>query len=51
MRYIIPSFLFILQVDMKNVKGPDGIWVVLWTDKGEMVDAKMKHFLILDKDE
>ena len=44
MRYIVSSFLFILQVDMKNIKEADGIWVVLWTDKGEMVDAENEAF-------
>ena len=44
MRYIVSSFLFILQVDRKNIKEADGIWVGLWTDKGEMVDVKKEAF-------
>ena len=44
MRYIVSSFLFILRVYGKNIKEADGIWVVRWTDKGEMVDANNEAF-------
>ena len=40
MRYIVSSFLFILQVDRKDIKEADVIGAVLWSERGEMVDAK-----------
>ena len=51
MRYIVSSFLFILQVDRKDIKEADGIGAVLWTDRGEMMDAENETFSDLDKDE
>ena len=40
MRYIVSSFLFNLQIDKKDIKEANVNGAILWSDMGEMVNAK-----------
>ena len=51
MTYIVSSSLFNLQVEGKDIKEADVKGADLWSDMARWWMWKMKHILILDKDE